>query len=291
MSRGIPFQKEHIPWNKGVTGYHLPGKPMTESHKFNLSQAKLGKPNLKLRGRKKSEETKEKLRLKARERYKNKGNHPRYGCHLSEETKQEIRIGVIEAWERKGENYFSVEGKKALISSSQNRKQSWSEESREQMALIHTKFFIIKEELEWLCKGQSLSSSQIAKLYNVSTSTVCSKRRELKIPYPDNKGERNSNWKGGISLLPYPFIFNGVIQGQIRERDNNICKLCGKLQSLESRKLSVHHIDYNKDNCQFNNLLTLCRRCNSLVNGNRPFWSNFLPQLIVPGALLNALTN
>lgn len=71
---------------------------------------------------------------------------------------------------------------------------------------------------------------------------------------------------GGTSTLPYPFEFNDILKTKVRERDNNKCKLCGAPQAEFERKLSVHHIDYNKKNCAMENLITLCSGCNSKVN-------------------------
>ena len=34
-------------------------------------------------------------------------------------------------------------------------------------------------------------------------------------------------------------------------------------------RLVIHHIDYNKKNCNLNNLITLCRSCNAKANYNR----------------------
>ena len=39
--------------------------------------------------------------------------------------------------------------------------------------------------------------------------------------------------------------------------------------------LTVHHIDYDKENCKENNLITLCKQCNSRVNFNRKYWTNY----------------
>ena len=44
----------------------------------------------------------------------------------------------------------------------------------------------------------------------------------------------------------------------------------------ESKKgKSVHHIDYNKQNCKENNLITLCLQCNNRVNSNRNYWKEY----------------
>ncbi len=88
-------------------------------------------------------------------------------------------------------------------------------------------------------------------------------------------GERNFNWKGGISNFPYPFEFNEELKESIRERDNHTCQLCDKTQEDEGKKLSIHHIDYAKENLDSNNLITLCRSCNAKVNTNRKYWTKF----------------
>lgn len=88
-------------------------------------------------------------------------------------------------------------------------------------------------------------------------------------------GEKNYNWKGGISFLPYPFNFNEELKELIRKRDNHTCQLCGKTKEENKQKLSVHHIDYDKDNLDPKNLISLCRSCNAKVNRNRKHWTKF----------------
>lgn len=93
---------------------------------------------------------------------------------------------------------------------------------------------------------------------------------------PDiNKGEKHPNWRGGISRLPYSFEFNNELRKQIRERDNFICQKCGIYESELKRKLSIHHIDYDKKNCDPSNLLSLCISCNFKVNYKREYWINY----------------
>lgn len=79
-------------------------------------------------------------------------------------------------------------------------------------------------------------------------------------------GKDNSNWQGGTSFEPYPNDWTETLKRSIRERDNYTCQLCGQYGN------NVHHIDYNKKNCNPNNLITLCRGCNSKVNFNRKYW-------------------
>ncbi len=87
------------------------------------------------------------------------------------------------------------------------------------------------------------------------------------------KKENHPRWLGGISFEPYSLDWTETLRRAIRERDNYICKLCGKLQG--DRVHSVHHIDYGKKNCNPNNLITLCVSCNSKVNKNRNYWTNY----------------
>lgn len=94
-----------------------------------------------------------------------------------------------------------------------------------------------------------------------------------------NIGQNNSNWRGGFSFLPYPSDFNDSLKNSIRKRDNYICQNCGMTEEehliVIGYRLTIHHIDYNKDNCSENNLITLCQSCNSRANSNRNYWLEF----------------
>lgn len=96
---------------------------------------------------------------------------------------------------------------------------------------------------------------------------------ERKERYEDPKN--NPNWKGGIGRLPYNHNFY-KLRPVIWKRDNYTCQKCGiKIETYLAEfkaLLTVHHIDYNKLNDVLTNLITLCRNCNSEVNGNRDFW-------------------
>ena len=87
------------------------------------------------------------------------------------------------------------------------------------------------------------------------------------------KGPQNPAWQGGISFELYPQDFDSILKEQIRKRDNYTCQKCGRLQINCEKALSVHHIDYNKKNCNPMNLLALCQSCNAKVNKNREYWT------------------
>ncbi len=100
------------------------------------------------------------------------------------------------------------------------------------------------------------------------------KRREQWSETMSGKG--NPNWQGGIGKLGYSFDFNEELKELIRKRDDYTCQLCDKKQ--HNRKLSVHHIDYIKENLDPSNLITLCRACNIKVNYGRKLWKKFFQQ-------------
>lgn len=83
-------------------------------------------------------------------------------------------------------------------------------------------------------------------------------------------GGDNPNWKGGLSFEPYGPNFNGGLKKLIKERDNYTCQSCNSTDEL-----CIHHINYNKKNNKLDNLITLCKGCNSLMNSNRGFWTTF----------------
>lgn len=89
-----------------------------------------------------------------------------------------------------------------------------------------------------------------------------------------HRGSDHPNWQGGPPD-PYPEGFDIKLKKLIRERDFYTCQLCGKEEVEEDRALSVHHIDYIKENINPNNLITLCRSCNVKVNYGRESWKKF----------------
>jgi predicted transcriptional regulator len=80
------------------------------------------------------------------------------------------------------------------------------------------------------------------------------------------KKEKNNRWLGGLSYIDYPRKWFIKIRESIRKRDNYKCQLCNK------KGKHVHHIDYNKNNCKENNLITLCLSCHLTTNSNRDYW-------------------
>ena len=87
-------------------------------------------------------------------------------------------------------------------------------------------------------------------------------------------GDKNHMWRGGVSYQEYPEDFNPILKRRIRKRDQQKCIICG------GGGKTVHHIDYDKNNCDVSNLITLCKKCHGRTNSNRDYWESFLTRVI-----------
>ena len=120
--------------------------------------------------------------------------------------------------------------------------------------------FLKGGEKGWVKKGQHLSPKT-----EFTTKSISGEKNY----WYGKKGELSSNWQGGIWHNPYPEKWVLPLKRKVRKRDNYICQLCGQ---RENPTFSVHHFNYDKQNCNLDNLITLCRNCNSKVNFKRKEW-------------------
>lgn len=70
-------------------------------------------------------------------------------------------------------------------------------------------------------------------------------------------GKDAIRWIDGSSFLPYGPGFTRRLKREIKERDNFTCQNCGTKENL-----SIHHINYNKNDNSKENLITYCMICN-----------------------------
>jgi len=73
----------------------------------------------------------------------------------------------------------------------------------------------------------------------------------------------------------YPIEFNEHLKECIRERDGHKCQICDVAEEHLEKKLDVHHIDYDKKNCDHGNLISLCHPCHMKTNVKRKTWISF----------------
>ena len=87
----------------------------------------------------------------------------------------------------------------------------------------------------------------------------------------------------------YPAIFYEM-RPIIKKRDNYKCQMSGMSEKEHLRKfgrcLDVHHIDYNKQNCREDNLISLTHIWNTKVNTNRKYWSKYFHKLVKHNCLM-----
>jgi len=127
----------------------------------------------------------------------------------------------------------------------------------------------IKQKLSKIAKEKKFGKWMIGKKLSQETKDKIRKA---------NSGANGPGWKGGISNNQYPIDWTDILRQSIRERDNYACKICGKPQSElvgMHKKLSVHHVDYDKHNLNPNNLITLCVNCHLKTNHNREKWIEY----------------
>jgi len=98
--------------------------------------------------------------------------------------------------------------------------------------------------------------------------------------HADVSGNKNPNWRGGISYDPYDLNWTPKFKRTIRKRDNQVCMLCGIHREKLNRAFDVHHINYDKKLSIPQNCISLCKLCHNKTNGNREHWTKFFQSLL-----------
>ena len=176
-----------------------------------------------------------------------KGHKIRVGIKHTEKTKKKISLAKIG---HKG--YWK--GKKLL------------DKAKEKMSLAKKGKYVKEKSPSW--KGGKPKCKFCGKELASYVAELC---------YPCfakiNKGRDHWNWQGGKSIEPYTIDWNKTLKESIKERDKYTCQLCRKPQGEETHL--IHHINYDKKNCNPNNLITLCRNCHTKTNYKRDYWIKF----------------
>jgi len=173
-----------------------------------------------------------------------------------------------------------------------NRTRVWSAESRakisaarkgkrlseEHKAKISIKIKGHKTSLETRAKiaaahrGMKHTQEARAKVAAARRGTKASLETRAKMSAA-RRGDKHPLWRGGISREPYGWEWSKELREVIRQRDGHRCQLCGRSQTECKRVLSIHHIDYDKQNNDPANLIALCSRCHSQTNIHRDHWA------------------
>ena len=94
-----------------------------------------------------------------------------------------------------------------------------------------------------------------------------------------NVGSSHPSWQGGISFEHYPAEFSKRLKRSIHLRDNFTYQNC--FCEVDKKTVTTHHVDYDKKNQVYRNLITLCRSCHSKTNFNRDYWRSLFQQVAV----------
>ncbi len=73
-------------------------------------------------------------------------------------------------------------------------------------------------------------------------------------------------------------MIKSYLKHLIKRRDNYTCRLCN--DKTKNQDLHVHHIDYDKQNNDPKNLISLCNICHPKTNYNREKWKSLLIRLV-----------
>lgn len=259
----------------------MKGKHHTEESKRKMSESLKGRPSPR-KGVHLSEETKRKLSEI------NKGNKPFEGKHHTEETKAKMRKAKL------GTHLTSEHKAKLSAIGKGERNHFYGKHHTEESKTKIGQFFIgkplseeHKKKISQANKGKVITEEQRLKLVKANTGKhvteetkaklrEITKRQWLTTDIRERKtGANSACWFGGKSFEPYTTAFNRQIKYLIRVRDGFSCQLCGISENETLRKLSIHHIDYDKNNSMPTNLISLCTHCHSKVNKNRIYWTDY----------------
>jgi hypothetical protein len=96
-------------------------------------------------------------------------------------------------------------------------------------------------------------------------------------------GPDNHFWKGGISFEPYCPKFTKEFKERVRAFFGHRCVECGTPQN--GKKLSIHHVNFNKKTCCDNSIplfVPLCVSCHAKTSNTkiRGYWQQHFTELI-----------
>ncbi|MCK5223160.1 hypothetical protein KAR04_00185 [Candidatus Calescamantes bacterium] len=129
-------------------------------------------------------------------------------------------------------------------------------------------------------KHHTNETKQILRELNLGQKRSDETKNKMSMKRKKRIGEKAPRWMGGLSFEPYCHKFNDKFKETIRDKFNRKCFLCGKSENNNHQKLSVHHVNYDK-NCLCNDIecefVPLCTGChNKTSHGNRDYWEQLI---------------
>lgn len=130
------------------------------------------------------------------------------------------------------------------------------------------------EKHPWFSRRHTEESKQ--KISKGNKGKIISKETRQKIS-ESHKGEKSYNWNGGTSFGDYCPKFNTEFKERVRDFFNRTCFKCNKSEKQNKKKLSVHHVNYEKMSCCNDDIplfVTLCGSCHNIVHSNKTHWED-----------------
>ena len=276
-----------------ISQHHRRGKKFTDEHRERISTA--------LEGKKRSEESKQKQSAamkgkKHSEETKRKISAAGIGHEVSEETRRKLskankgRKHTEEQRRKNSEGHVGVgkgkklteEHKQKISVAMKGRKgRKHTEEQRRKMSKSHKgkpKSEAHRKKIGDVHRGKKVSERSRERMSESAMGRKHSEETLRKMSDGRRRGENHPNWLGEDHNRIYPEEFNQA-RKQILKRDGGKCLNPGCWGT--SKRISVHHIDYDKDNNDLGNLITVCMSCNNRANKGREFWTAFYRKLMV----------
>jgi len=111
----------------------------------------------------------------------------------------------------------------------------------------------------------------------VKAANSANRKKYLKEHPEENPWYVDGSCSNGSSP-DYHKNFTEEFRESIRDRDNRVCQICGKLEEKNNQALCVHHIHYDlmNDCSNTEDFISLCNSCHSATNSNREYWESKL---------------
>jgi len=239
----------------------LKGYKPTKDHRRKISEANSGEKH-SMFGRKRSEVAKRK-QAEAMKGDRNPAKRPevrkkiskaKTGSKLSKETKQKISKAMKgkSSWRKGKTRIYSEETLRRMSEALKGR--IFTQETRKKISES------LRGEKNPMWGKRGRDNPMYGKKHTEEA------RKKISKNHADISGIKNPNWEDGKSFEPYSIDWTETLRRVIRERDHYICLLCGQSGN------EVHHIDYDKKNCNPKNLITLCHNCHLKTYRNRKYW-------------------
>lgn len=96
--------------------------------------------------------------------------------------------------------------------------------------------------------------------------------------------EKHSCWEGGKSFEPYCIKFDNKFKEHVRDKFGRRCFMCNMSEHDNGKKLSVHHVSYDKNclcdgvTCEF---VPLCEKCHGRTNHDKKTWERLITNALV----------